>query len=54
MNKYRLPFDAYERTHEQQTISVDAIKDKLIGRKQKEIIDVIVDKDKMIKSEDKE
>ena len=52
MNKYRLPVDAYNRTHEQ-TISEDAIKDKLVGKKQKEIIDVIVNKDKMIESEDK-
>ena len=51
MNKYRLPIDAYERKHEQ-TISPDVIKDKLIGKKQKEIIDVIVDEDKMIKNED--
>lgn len=49
MNIYKLPVDAYNRTHEQ-TISEDAIKDKLVGQKQKrkEIIDVIVNKDKMI------
>lgn len=47
MNIYKLPVDAYNRTREQ-TISEDAIKDKLIGKKQKEIIDVIVDKDNMI------
>ena len=34
-----------------QIISEDAIKDKLVGRKRKKIIDVIVDKDKMIESE---
>ena len=51
INKYRLPVDAYNRGHEQ-TISEDAIKDKLVGQKRKEIIDVIVDKDKMIESED--
>ena len=59
MNIYKLPVDAYNRTHEQ-TISEDAIKDTLdsirdilVGQKQKrkEIIDVIVDKDKMIESE---
>ena len=52
MNIYKLPVDAYNRTHEQ-TISEDTIKDKLVGQKQKrkEIIDVIVDKDKMIESE---
>lgn len=40
MNIYRLPVDAYNRTHEQR-ISEDAIKDKLVGkkRKRKEIID---------------
>ena len=38
MNKFKLPVDAYNRTHEQ-TISEDAIKDKLVGQKQKEIID---------------
>ena len=32
MNKYRLPVDAYDRKHEQ-TISSDAIKDKLINYK---------------------
>lgn len=49
MNIYKLPVDAYNRGHEQ-TISEDAIKDKLVGQKQKrkEIIDVIVNKDKMI------
>lgn len=41
MNIYKLPVDAYNRTHEQ-TISEDAIKDKLVGQKRKEIIDVIV------------
>ena len=46
MNIYKLPVDAYNRTHEQ-TISEDAIKDRLVGQKRKEIIDVIVDKDKM-------
>ncbi len=53
---YKLPVDAYSRTHEQ-TISEDAIKDKLVGKKQKrkEIIDdIIVDKDEIIESEDKE
>lgn len=50
MNIYKLPVDAYNRTHEK-AISEDAIKDKLIGQKQKEIIDVIVDKDKLIESE---
>ena len=41
MNIYKLPVDAYNRKHEQ-TISEDAIKDKLVGKKQKrkEIIDV--------------
>jgi len=55
MNIYKLPVDAYSRTHEQ-TISEDAIKDKLVGkkRKRKEIIDVIVNKDKMMESEVKE
>lgn len=55
MNIYKLPVDAYNRTHEQ-TISEDAIRDELVGKKQKrkEIIDVIVDKDKMIESEDKD
>lgn len=44
MNIYRLPVDAYNRTHEQ-TISEDAIKDILVGKKQKrkEIIDVTVE-----------
>ena len=52
MNIYKLPVDAYNRTHEQ-TISEDAIKDKLVGQKQKwkEIIDVIVDEDKMIEGD---
>ena len=45
MNIYKLPVDAYNRTHEQ-TISEDVIKDKLVGQKRKEVIDVIVDKDK--------
>lgn len=31
MNIYKLPVDAYNRTHEQ-TISEDAIKDKLVGQ----------------------
>ena len=49
MNIYRLPANAYNRTREnEKTISEDAIKDKLVGQKRKEIIDVIVDKDKMI------
>ena len=54
MNIYKLPIDAYSRTHEQ-TISEDVIRDKLVGQKQKrkEIIDVIVDKDEMIESEEK-
>lgn len=38
MNIYKLPVDAYNRTREQ-TISEDAIKDKLVGKKRKEIID---------------
>lgn len=42
MNIYKLPTDAYNRTHEQ-TISEDAIKDRLVGKKQKEIIDVIAE-----------
>lgn len=50
MNIYKLPVDAYNRTHEQ-TISEDVIKDKLVGQKRKDVIDVIVDKDKMIESE---
>ena len=31
MNIYKLPVDAYNRTHEQ-TISEDAIRDKLVGK----------------------
>ena len=55
MNIYKLPVDAYNRTHEQ-TITEDAIINKLVGQKQKrkEIVDVIVDKDKMIERRDKE
>ena len=51
MNIYKLPVDAWNRTHEyEKTISVDTIIDKLVGQKQKrtEIIDVISDKNKMI------
>lgn len=47
MNIYKLPVDAYNRTHEQ-TISEDAIKDKLVGKKKK--LKDIVDKDKEAKN----
>lgn len=45
MNIYKLPVDAYNRTHEQ-TISEDTIKDKLVGQKRKEYEAKIVNRGK--------
>ncbi len=42
MNIYKLPVNAYNRTHER-TISEDAIKDKLVGQKQKRKIGMETD-----------
>ena len=47
MNKYRLPANAYNRTYDK-TIREGDIKKALVGQKSKEIIDVIVDEDKML------
>lgn len=58
MNKYRLPQNAYNR-YLDKSVSEDFIKERLVGSKQKEIIDVIADEDRMVcsaemESEDKE
>lgn len=51
MNKYRLPANAYNRTYDK-TIREEDIKKALVGQKPKEIIDVIVNEDRMLESEE--
>lgn len=51
MNKYRLPTNAYNRTYDKKVQEED-IKNALVGQKPKEIIDIIIDEDKMLESEE--
>lgn len=51
MNKYRLPPNAYNRTYDK-TVQKEDIKNALVGQKPKEIIDIIIDEDKMLESEE--
>lgn len=51
MNKYRLPPNAYNRTYDK-TVQEEDIKNALVGQKTKEIIDIIIDEDKLLESEE--